>query len=149
MTPDVQRDGVPAPIVALNRWTIVAGVVLAAALREPWITTLLFVVVASAAVCGRRGSLVIWAGSRWLRPSSAAARAAGDTEDAVLTRFNNALAAVMLGIAQLAFLDQLWIAGWALSVLTAAAAAIALAGYCVGCTLFYQVKSFRFRILGS
>jgi len=139
----------PAPIVALNRATIVAGMLIALAVRAPAITTLLFAIVASAAIFGRRGSLIYAAGTRILRGANAAAVANGRTEDASLTRFNNALAATLLGVAQLAFLAHAALAGWILASLTAVAAAVALAGYCIGCTLFYQFKAVRFRLRGQ
>jgi hypothetical protein len=142
------NDGIPPPIVALNRWTIVAGVVLAVALRAPLFTTALFVIIAAAALFGRRGSLIFIAGSTLLRPAIARARAAGRTDDPTLTRFNNILASVLLGLAQLAFLAHVNTAGWILSIAPAVAAAVALAGYCVGCTLFYRFKAARFHVFG-
>jgi hypothetical protein len=70
-------------------------------------------------------------------------------EDPRLMRFNNALAAIILGTAQLAFLFHAPLIGWIFSGLAALAAAVALAGFCFGCFLFYQFKLNRARLFGS
>jgi hypothetical protein len=134
---------IPQAIVRLNRWTIVVAVVFAFVLRTPSITTALFVVVACAALFGRGASLIYIVGSAVLRPVPSP-----DSEDPRLMRFNNALAATMLGIAQLGFLAGLPPMGWAFAGLTALAAAVALTGFCAGCFLFYQFKSNRSRLFG-
>lgn len=132
------ENGVPNPIVKLNRWTLVTGAISALALGFPLITTALFAIVASAAVFGQRGSLIFAIGSRVFPAQNDRALAAGEFEDRRLMRFNNALAAIMLGAAQLAFLFGWSIAGWVFTVAVAGAAGVALAGFCVGCFIFTQ-----------
>jgi hypothetical protein len=136
---------IPLPIVRLNRITIVLGVIVAVALQAPLITTALFLVVALAAAFGRRASLIYAIGSRIFR---ARENGPGD-EDPRLMRFNNALAAGFLGIAQIAFAFHAPLLGWIFAGFTALAAAIALAGFCFGCFLFYQFKLNRYRLFGS
>jgi hypothetical protein len=63
-----------------------------------------------------------------------------------MARFNNALAASMLGIAQVAFLVGLPLIGRAFAGL-ALAEAVALAGFFAG-FLFYQFKLNRSRLFG-
>jgi hypothetical protein len=58
---------IPFQVVRLNRITILLGVIVAVALRAPWITTALFLVVALAAAFGRRASLIYAIGSRVFR----------------------------------------------------------------------------------
>src|SRR5690349_11407113 len=70
-------SGIPAPIVKLNRSMLLIGVLAALALRQPLITTLLFIIVAGAALFGRRGSLVFAVGSRLFRSQNAVALAEG------------------------------------------------------------------------
>jgi Domain of unknown function (DUF4395) len=134
---------IPRAIVRLNRWTIVVTVVLAFVYRTPLITTALFLVVACAAVFGRRASLIYFVGNAVLRPEPSP-----DGEDPRLMRFNNALATAMLAIAQLGFLAGVPLIGWTFAGLTALAAAVALAGFCAGCFLFYQFKLNRARLSG-
>jgi len=130
--------GIPAPIVKLNRWTLVIGISTAFVLQQPLITTLLLLVVASAALFGRRGILIFAAGSRLFKRQNAAALAAEQYDDRRVMRFNNAVAAIMLGGAQIAFLFGASIVGWGLALAVATAAAVALAGFCVGCYTYTQ-----------
>ena len=62
-------------------------------------------------------------------------------------RFNNTLAAVMLGAAQVAFLAGIPRLGWTFALAVVAAASVALAGFCVGCLLFTQwrIRTRRWR----
>jgi hypothetical protein len=134
---------IPLPIVRLNRATILLGVILAYVLQAPLITTAVFVIVALAAAFGRRASLIYFIGPFVFRRPP-------DTrdEDPRLMRFNNTLAAIILGAAQIAFVVQAPIVAWVLAGIAALAAAVALAGFCFGCFLFYQFKLNRSRIFG-
>ena len=64
-------------------------------------------------------------------------------------RFNNSIAVVLLGLAQVAFLLGVPVAGWTLSLMVAVAAGVALAGFCFGCFLFLRFRLYRYRLLGS
>jgi hypothetical protein len=136
---------IPLSIVRLNRVTIVLAVIIGFAFRAPLVTTVLFVIVALAAAFGRRASLIYQIGSRVLP----APVDASTGEDPRLMRFNNALAATFLGLAQLGFFFHTPVVGWILAGFTALAAAVALAGFCFGCFLFYQFKLNRARLFGA
>jgi hypothetical protein len=136
---------IPQAIVRLNRATIVVGVLLALALRSPLVTTALFLIITAAAIFGRRGSLIYQIGTRL---GAGATSNPEDGEDPGLMRFNNTLAALMLGIAQIAFLAGAGLVGWLFAGMTALAAAIALAGFCVGCFLYYRFKLHRWQLFG-
>jgi hypothetical protein len=58
-------------------------------------------------------------------------------------------AAMLLGGAQLAFLLGLEAVGWGLSLAVAAAAGVALAGFCVGCFFYYRYRAYRSRVFGK
>jgi hypothetical protein len=75
--------------------------------------------------------------------------AGAEREDRRLMRFNNTIALVLLGGAQIAFLANLPILGWGLAIMVAIAASIALAGFCVGCFLYYQFKLQRYQLFGK
>ena len=138
-------NDIPMPIVRLNRWTRLTGILLGLVLQQPLVTTFLFVILLFAVLYGQRGSLIFQIGKRLL-----ASRIAGaEGEDRRLMRFNNSIAVALLGAAQVAFLLGQPIAGWALSLIVAAAAAVALAGFCFGCFLFLRFKLYRYRLLGS
>jgi hypothetical protein len=138
------RDGIPMPIVTLNRAALFGGIAIGLALRQPLWTTTLFVILLPAALFGRRASLFYLLGrillAKWI-PAS-------EREDPRLMRFNNSLSAALLGAAQIAFLLRAWMLGWVLAGMVALAAGLALAGFCVGCLLYYQLKLRRYRLLG-
>src|SRR5215210_7652132 len=117
---------IPMPIVRLNRWTLLTGILVGLVLQQPLITTFLFLILLPAVLYGQRRSLIFQIGKRLL-----ASRLAGaEGEDRRLMRFNNSIATILLGLAQVAFLLGAPIAGWALSLMVATAAAVALAGFC-------------------
>ncbi len=132
------------PIVKLNRWTLVIGILLGVVAQWPWITTLLFLLILPAALWGRRYSPIAQLGKRLFARQNVTA----DKEDSRLMRFNNTIAVSMLGAAQLAFLAHAPVLGWSLALAVAVAASVALAGFCVGCFLFYQFKLQRYRWFG-
>ncbi len=129
-------DGIPLPIVRLNRVIIVAGVVIAFLLQQPLIIALLFLLIAPAALFGRRASLIFKVGSRLFAKQNLTA----EQEDFRMQRFNNIIAAIMLGGATVAFALGAPAIGWVLSIGVAAAALAALLGFCVGCFLYLQFK---------
>jgi hypothetical protein len=144
-----QNKGIPLPIVNLNRWVLVLGVVGGLLLQQPLFTTVLLVIVLSAVLFGRRGSLILQVGKRLLAKRNAAAQRAGELEDPRLMRFNNTIAAVLLGGAQIAFLFGQNVVGWALSLAVAVAAVVALAGFCLGCFLYLRFNMYRHRLFGK
>ncbi|MEI8102836.1 MAG: DUF4395 domain-containing protein [Chlorobium sp.] len=137
--------GIPLPIVKLNRAILLVGVVAALLFQQPLVTTVLFVIIFFAAVFGRKGSLVFFLGSRLFATQNLTAK----TEDPRLMRFNNSIAAVLLGSAQIAFFSGAPLVGWIFSGAVAVAASVALAGFCFGCFLFYQFNLQRFRLFGK
>ena len=140
----IPPDGIPMPIVKLNRWLLLGGIAAGFLTQQPLFTTALFLLLLPAVVFGRRGSLVVLVGRRLFAKKIPTA----EREDFRLARFNNAIATVLLGAAQIAFLLGEPIVGWILSGMVALAAAIALAGFCVGCFLYFQFKMQRYRLLG-
>ena len=138
-------DDIPMPIVTLNRWCLVTGVLAGLLLRQPLLTTGLLLLLLPAVIWGQRASLIFQVGRRLFTRRIATA----EREDRRLMRFNNTIAVTLLGGAQIAFLTDSPILGWALSLAVALAATIALLGFCVGCFLYYQFKLNRYRLFGS
>jgi hypothetical protein len=137
-------DGVPLPIVRLNRWTLLVGIVAGLLLRQPLFTTVLWLLLLPAVLGGQRWSPIFRLGS-WL---FARQIPTAEREDRRLMRFNNLIAFAMLGLAQVAFLLGAALVGWALALCVAGAAAVALAGFCIGCFLYYQFRLNRTRLFG-
>ncbi|NTU94268.1 MAG: DUF4395 domain-containing protein [Chlorobiaceae bacterium] len=145
MSTQKTTNGIPLPIVKFNRWLLLGGVSLAILINQPLITTLLFLLLLTSVVFGRRGSLIFLVGSKLFAKSSLTA----PTEDGGLMRFNNSIALILLGIAQIAFIARFPLAGWIFSGFVAVAAAIALSGFCFGCFLYYQFNLQRYRLFGQ
>jgi hypothetical protein len=144
-TSSTECTGIPLPIVRLNRIVLLTGITVAIATQQPVITTLLFIIILGSVVFGRKGSLIFIVGSRlFARQNQSAA-----TEDPTLMRFNNSIAAILLGGAQIAFFLGASLTGWILSGIVAIAASVALAGFCFGCFLFYQFNLQRFKLFGK
>lgn len=139
------NDGIPMPVVTLNRWVLASGVLAGFVFRQPLVTTALFLILAAAVVGGSRFSLIYQTGVRLFARRVATA----PREDRGLMRFNNSIALTLFGLAQAAFAAGVPALGWALSLMVAAAASIALAGFCFGCFLFFQFKLQRYRLLRS
>ncbi len=134
-------NGVPMPIVKLNRWMLLVGILLALFTGQAWITTLLFLIILPTLLLGQKYSLVAQVGKRMFArqiPGS-------EREDQKLMRFNNTIAAILLGLAQLAFLAGWHFLGWFLCLMVAVAAGVALAGFCVGCFLYFQFRMLKYR----
>jgi hypothetical protein len=138
-------DGVPMPIVALNRWTLLVGILLGFVTQQAWITALLFLMLAAAVLGGPEYSLVARVGRKLFADRIPGA----EREDFKLARFNNSIALGLLGLAQIAFVTGFSALGWVLALMVAVAAGVALAGFCVGCFLFFQFRMLRYRFSGK
>lgn len=135
-------DGIPMPIIRFNRAFLLCGVLLAFILKEPLVTTALFLLILPAALFGKQWSPVFMVGSllfaKWI-PG-----AASDSPEVM--RFNNAITSILLGAAQVSFLLGAAATGWVLSGIVALAAAVALCGFCFGCFLYFQFNLQRHRL---
>ncbi|WP_246046588.1 DUF4395 domain-containing protein [Chlorobaculum thiosulfatiphilum] len=138
-------NGIPMPIVTLNRSVLLTGIALGYIFQQPLVTTALFLIVLPAVLWGQKASLIYFAGSRLFRELNRNA----ETESPLLMRFNNAIAVIMLGAAQLAFLFGATQAGWIISGMVALAALIALCGFCFGCYLYFQFNMQRYKLFGK
>jgi hypothetical protein len=138
-------NGIPMPIVSLNRSVLLTGIVLGIILHQPLFTTALFLIVLPAVLWGQKASLIFMIGSRLFRKQNQTAA----TESPILMRFNNSIAVIMLGMAQVAFLFNATLTGWIISGMVAVAALVALCGFCFGCFLYFQFNLQRYRLFGS
>ncbi|MBP2018980.1 hypothetical protein J2Z79_002396 [Symbiobacterium terraclitae] len=139
------QEDVPLPIVRLNRWLIVLAGAAAALLRSPWPLTVLLLLLLPAVLFGQRWSPIAHLGRALFRGRLDGA----EREDRRLMRFNNVIAVALLVGAQAAFYLGLPVLGWVLAALVVTAAAVALAGFCVGCFLYYQFRLNRYRLFGQ
>ena len=141
----MQTDGVPMPIVTLNRWMLLVGILLGLFTLQPWITTLLFLILLGAVIGGPEWSLVARVGKKVFADKIPTA----EREEFRMSRFNNIIAVSLLGLAQLCFLMGSPVLGWIFAFLVAVAAGVAIGGFCVGCFLYFQLRMLRYRFLGK
>ena len=138
------ENGIPMPIVTLNRSILTFGILLALLTQQIWMTTLLFVILLPAILFGKKFSLIYFFGNLLFTKQNRDSK----YEDAGLQRFNNTIATTLLGIAQIFFLFNQTFIGWVFASMVMSASGAALFGYCVGCFLYYQFKIQRYKIFG-
>ena len=138
------NNGIPMPIVTLNRAFLTFGILIAMLTNQIWITTLIFIIILPVAILGKRYSLIYYVGSKLFAKQIINS----DYEDAALQRFNNTIAASLLALSQLFFMLNQSIVGWVFTGMVMAASGVALLGFCVGCFLYYQFKIQRYKIFG-
>jgi Domain of unknown function (DUF4395) len=141
-------NDIPMPVVKLNRWTLIVGILGGLVLQWPLVTTALFLILVPAVIYGQRGSLIFKTG-KWLMSHRLLNSNEVEGEDRRLMRFNNSIATVLLGLAQVAFLLGVPVVGWALALMVVAAATAALLGFCLGCALFYRFRIYRYKLFGA
>jgi hypothetical protein len=127
---------IPMRYVKTNQAGIVLFVV-AAMIFSPWILFVLWLIESVGLLTGGRFNLFV----RIAKPFLPTNR--GETQAAELTRFNNALAVIFLTLSLIAFALGWTIAGYVFAAMLLLAAGVALLGYCIGCTLYYQFKMLR------
>jgi len=139
-----QNMGMPMPIVNFNRALLVGGVIIGLIFQQPLMTTFLLVINLLALLFGKQANFSFILGRRLFARQIPTA----EREDTRLVRFNNMLAVAMLMFAQIGFLFGIPLMGWVFSLMVATAAGVALAGFCVGCYLYYQFKLQRYKFFG-
>jgi hypothetical protein len=140
---------IPLPVVNFSRAIYVVALATALALQQPIITSALLLVVTLGVVGGARWNVLGRLG-RIIFGKRIAANPAVPLEDARLIRFNNLIVIGLLGAAQIAFwVTRTSIIGWVCVGFIIAASVAALAGYCVGCVLYYQFKLHKYKFLGD
>lgn len=130
---------IPIAYVRSNQAGIVATLLIAIALQLPWLIAALWAVQSLGLLLGPGGNLFILVS----RPFLSKYVASGANEAAELQRFNNSLGLVFLSCSTLSFLLGWSVLGYVFAGMMGAAALLALIGYCIGCTIYFQYKKFR------
>lgn len=142
---NLKNTGIPLPIVTFNRAVLFLGILIAILSQQIWVTTMLLAILLPAVFLGKKYSLIFQIGSILFKNTIKTA----DYEDASLQRFNNSIAMTLLGFAQIAFLFNQNITGWLFAGMVMLASGIAMAGFCLGCYLYYQFKMQKYRFFRS
>jgi hypothetical protein len=130
---------IPIPYVRANQAAMVLLIALAAIFQQSWIILIVFAVEVAGLVFGVKGNLFV----QIARPFLASLVSRSHSEAAELQRFNNSIAVILLTLSMVSFAFGLQITGYVLAGMVALAAFVAICGYCIGCTLYYQYKKFR------
>ncbi|EKP95679.1 DUF4395 domain-containing protein [Thermaerobacter subterraneus] len=136
------HDGIPVPLVRANQTFIILAAVLSFLFQFRPGALIGLVVLALPLVFGPRAHLVF----HLARPLLARRLPGAEREDAHVQRFNQTLASLFFGIGAaglylLAPVAPLWgaIVGWGALLAVATVAFIATRGFCLGCTIYYQL----------
>ncbi|QIA27339.1 DUF4395 domain-containing protein [Thermaerobacter sp. PB12/4term] len=136
------RDGIPVPLVRANQTFIILAAVLSFVFQFRPGALIGLAVLVLPLVFGPRAHLVF----HLARPLLARRLPGAEQEDAHVQRFNQALASLFFGVSAaglylLAPVAPLWgdIVGWGALLVVATVAFIATRGFCLGCTIYYQL----------
>lgn len=134
-----QPLSIPRPLIRLNQWTILLSVVLT------WITGIVWLLVIPL-VANLLGVLcnfnpIIRIGKSFLKKASSAYI----PEDAQQQKFNSSIASFCLAVGFISFLLDWQVVGYVFTVLVAIASSVAIAGFCIGCFLHFQLKQWQYR----
>ncbi len=134
-----QPQIIPRPLVRLNQWTILLSVILT------WLTGVSWILAIPLAA-NLLGVLVnfnpiIRCGRLFLKkaPSSYI------PEDAQQQKFNASIASFCLAGGFITFLLKWQVIGYVFTGMVAIASSIAIAGFCIGCFLHFQLKQWQYR----
>jgi len=130
---------IPRPLVRTNQWTIFLSVLLTWITGQEWIllipliANLMGILFKFNPIMKIARVFLIKEGKSYI------------PEDVTQQKFNSCIATFCLGGGFISFLLGWEIAGYAFTVMVAAASFIAILGFCIGCFLFYQIKQFQYR----
>lgn len=135
---------IPLPLIKANQIGIVLFVLLSFVFQQPLFIYVVFLIQLVPLLAGAKSNLFLLLakpliGKKRLSESEGQA--------AELARFNQSIAVILLGVSAIAYLLGWHILAYAASAMVAAAAIVAVMGYCIGCTIYYQYK--RWKLLRS
>jgi hypothetical protein len=136
---------VPVPIVNFGRWVNLILLLAGLLTRQPLLTSLLFILLLPGFFFGGKWNIIGRIGKKFL-----SSKIKGSLfEDRKLIRFNNLILMVMLFMTQIAFLSGNSLIGWGITLLAITANGLALAGFCVGCVIYYKFRLYKYMIFGE
>ena len=141
----IGMKGIPQPLIKANQIGMVLLIVLSYLPLDYGFRSNLFVYAVFLI------QLISWlAGPRWNLFMGIARLLLGrgrlersEKQAAELARFNQTIAVALLGLASVFHAFGLTIAGHVFAGMVALAAFVAVLGYCVGCTIYYQFKKWK------
>jgi hypothetical protein len=132
---EVTVPEIPISYVKANQIGIVAFILLATIFMMPFFLILLWVIQISGAIFGT--NLFIQLAKTFVKVEGK------ETQARELQRFNVTLGILFLTISLICFANHWVFAGYLFAWMLGIVALIALSGYCLGCTIYYQFKKFK------
>jgi len=129
---------IPKPLVQLNQLFIVITVLIAL-LAAKWLLLLPFLV--RVVTLATKRNPVIMAGKKLLKKPASSYQ----MEDRDQQLFNQWIATICMGVAFISFLMGYTLVGYVFSIMVILAAAVALMGYCIGCTIRYRYMMWKYK----
>ncbi|TMW73456.1 DUF4395 domain-containing protein [Alteribacter natronophilus] len=131
---------IPAAYVKANQTMLVLLTASSILFQSVVLLAVTFVIACIVLVCGPRFNPAVIVYKSFFRKTPGT-----ETEAASLTRFNQSIAAVLLGTGLLfTAITSHWLAWLPVLAVTLAASA-ALCGYCIGCVMYYQFNKLKYR----
>lgn len=131
---------IPLPLIKSNQAGIVLFVLLSFVVQQPGFIYLLFLIQLIPLVFGSQTNLFI--GLAKLVLTKERLRSA-EMQAVELARFNQTIAVVLLGFASVSYVIGWSVLAYIFSGMVALAALVAILGYCIGCTIYYQYKQWK------
>ncbi|MFJ7648728.1 DUF4395 domain-containing protein [Lysinibacillus sp. NPDC097279] len=130
---------IPRPLVRLNQWTILLSVILTWVTGVEWILAIPLSANLLGVLCNFNP--IIRFGKLFLKK----APAAYIPEDAQQQKFNSSIASICLAGGLVAFMFNWQAVGYVFTTMVAIASSVAIAGFCIGCFLHFQLKQWQYR----
>lgn len=130
---------IPRPLVKTNQWVIVLSVIITWVSGQEWFLLVPFIAGLMGLLFGFNPIMQI--AKLFLRKEPKAYI----PEDWEQQEFNQKIAVTCLGLGFVGFLLGWNAVGYVFTILVAAAAFIAILGFCIGCFILFQWKQYQFR----
>ena len=130
---------IPRPLVRINQWVILLSVILTWFSSYPWFLLVPFIAGLSGIIFGYNP--IMQFAKRFLKKP----KESYIPEDWEQQQFNQKIALLCLGAAYLSFVLGWNIAGYVFSIIVAAAALVAILGFCIGCFILFQWKQYQYK----
>ncbi|AVK98604.1 DUF4395 domain-containing protein [Lysinibacillus sphaericus] len=130
---------IPRPLVRLNQWTILLSVIVTWITGLAWILVIPLVANLLGVLCNFNP--IIRLGKLFLKK----APASYIPEDGQQQKFNSSIASICLAGGFVGFFFNWHVVGYVLTTMVAIASSVAIAGFCIGCFLHFQLKQWQYR----
>ncbi|WP_342504178.1 DUF4395 domain-containing protein [Lysinibacillus sp. FSL L8-0126] len=130
---------IPRPLVRLNQWIILLSVIFTWLTGVTWLLVIPLTANLLGIIC--HYNPIIRVGKLFLKK----APSAYIPEDAQQQKFNSSIASFCLGVGLLGYMLNWAVIGHIFTSMVAIASSIAIAGFCIGCFLHFQLKQWQYR----